>query len=89
MLREPCAGLVKKIHAESPDKRYPHIRDDLARYYATPVNNKRALCIFRSLSVQSTIKYARHGCTRRTSGSQYLAENVLNRQFYADKPNEK
>ena len=35
------AGLVKKIHAESPDKGYRRIRDDLARYYAAPVNDKR------------------------------------------------
>ena len=83
------AGLVKQIHNESPDKGYRRIRDDLARYYATPVNDKRALRICRSLGIQSTIKYTRHGCTRRASDPQYLAENVLNRQFYADKPNEK
>ena len=83
------AGLVKQIHNESPDMGYRRIRDDLARYYATPINDKRALRICRSLGVRSTIKYARHGCTRRASDPQYLAENVLNRQFYADKPNEK
>lgn len=83
------AGLVKQIHDESPDKGYRRIRDDLARYYATPVNDKRALRICRSLGIQSTIKYARRGCTRRASDPQYLADNVLNRQFYADKPNEK
>ena len=83
------AGLVKKIHAENPDKGYRRIRDDLARYYGAPVNDKRALRICRSLGVRSTIKYTRHGCTRRASDPQYLAENVLNRQFYADKPNEK
>ena len=83
------AGLVKKIHAEDPDKGCRRIRDDLARYYGTPINDKRALCICRGLGVRSTIKYARHGCTRRASDPQCLAENVLNRQFYADKPNEK
>lgn len=83
------AGLVKQIHDESPDKGYRRIRDDLARYYAMPVNDKRALRICRSLGIQSTIKYARHGCTRSTSAPQYLAENVLNRQFCAEKPNEK
>ena len=31
----------------------------------------------RSLGIRSTIKYARHGCTRRASDPQYLAENVL------------
>lgn len=59
------AGLVKNIHAENPDKGYRLIRDDLARYYGAPVNDKRALRICRSLGIRSTIKYARHGCTRR------------------------
>ena len=45
------AGLVKQIHNESPDKGYRRIRDDLARYYATPINDKRALRICRSLGV--------------------------------------
>ena len=78
------AGLVKKIHSEHPDKGYRRIRDDLARYYGAPVNDKRALRICRSLGIQSTIKY-----TRRVSDPQCLAENVLNRQFYTEKPNEK
>ena len=52
------AGLVKKIHTENPDKGYRRIRDDLARYYCAPINDKRALRICRSLGVRSTIKYA-------------------------------
>ena len=83
------AGLVKKIHTQNPDKGYQRIRDDLARYYGAPINDKRALRICRSLGVRSTIKYARHGCTRLASDPQCLAENVLDRQFYAEKPNEK
>ena len=80
---------MKKIHEESPDKGYRRIRDELTRYYGAPVNGKRVLRICRSLGIQSTIKYARRGCTRSASDPQYLPENVLNRQFYADKPNEK
>lgn len=80
---------MTKLHAESPDKGYRRIRDDLARYYDARVNDKRALRICRSLGIRSTIKYARHGCTRRDLDPQYLAENVLNRRFYADEPNEK
>ena len=30
-----------------------------------------------------------HGCTRRAKNPQYVAENLLNRQFYADRPNQK
>lgn len=39
--------------------------------------------------IKSTIKYSNHGCTRRAKNPQYIAENLLNRQFHADKPNEK
>ena len=69
--------MVKKIYNESPDKGCRRIRDDLARYYGAPVNDKRALRICRSLGARSTIKYARRGCTRQASDPQHLAENVL------------
>ena len=39
------AERVKEIHAESPDKGYRRIRDDLERYYDTPLNDKR-VCIY-------------------------------------------
>ena len=35
------------------------------------------------------MKYANHGCTRSAKSPQYLAENVLARNFYAEHPNEK
>ena len=53
------------------------------------VNEKRVLRICRAKSIQSTIKHANHGCTRHAPNPQYIAENILNRQFHADKPNEK
>ena len=83
------AGMVKEIHTQSPDKGYRRIRDDLERYFDTPVNDKRVLRICRSLGIKSTIKYACHGCTKRASDPQHTAENLLGRQFHADRPNEK
>jgi len=83
------AELVKEIHAESPDKGYRRIRDDLVRYYDTPVSDKRVRRICQSLEIKSTIKYASHGCTRSASEPKHTAENILNRQFHADRPNEK
>ncbi len=35
------------------------------------------------------IKYANNGCTRQSPNPQYIAENILNREFSADAPNEK
>ena len=86
---ERIAEIVEQIHAESPDKGYRRIRDDLERYYDTKISDKRTLRICRSRDVKSTIKYANNGCTRNAPNPQYVAENVLNRDFHADKPDEK
>ena len=83
------AEIIEEIHAESPDKGYRRIRDDLERFHDTPVNDKRILRICRNLGIKSTIKYSNHGCTRQASNPQYIAENILNREFHAQKPNEK
>ena len=83
------AEKVEQIHMESPDKGYRRINDELRHDHGIHVNDKRVLRICRAMGIQSTIKYSNHGCTKRAKNPQYIAENVLNRQFYADKPNEK
>lgn len=83
------ADEIEKIHAESPDKGYRRIRDDLERYHDINVNDKRVLRICRKKGIKSTIKYANNGCTRQAADPQFIAENVLNREFHADAPNEK
>lgn len=47
------------------------------------------LRICRLLDIKSTVKYRNHGCTRQSGKPQHIAENLLNRDFDADKPNEK
>ena len=86
---EQIAQKVEQIHMESPDKGYRRINDDLRHDFGIHVNDKRILRICRAKSIKSTIKYSNHGCTRQSSNPQYLAENILNRQFHAQKPNEK
>jgi transposase InsO family protein len=86
---ERIAEIIETIHDESPDKGYRRLRDDLERYHDTPVNDKRVLRICRARGIQSTIKYANHGCTRRASTPQHIAENLLNRNFHAEAPNQK
>lgn len=83
------AEIVEKIHMEFPDKGYRRIRDDLERYYSIDVNDKRILRICRSKGIKSTIKYANKGCTRQAANPQFIAENLLNREFHAEAPNEK
>ena len=47
------------------------------------------LRICRKLNIKSTIKYSKNGCTRQAANPQYIAENILNREFTAETPNEK
>ena len=83
------ADEIEKIYTESPDKGYRRIRDDLERYHDIKVNDKRVLRICRKKGIKSTIKYASNGCTRQAANPQFIAENILNREFSADAPNQK
>ena len=88
-INKMIAEKIEKIHTESPDKGYRRIRDDLERYQGIKVNDKRVLRICRKKDIKSTIKYTNNGCTRQAANPQFVAENILNREFYADAPNEK
>ncbi len=61
----------------------------MERYHNIAVNDKRVLRICRKNGIKSTIKYTNNGCTRQSANPQFIAENILNREFYADAPNEK
>ena len=86
---EKLAKVIEQIHEKSPDKGYRRIKDDLEHDHRIHVNDKRVLRICRKKGIKSCIKYANNGCTRRASNPQHIAENVLHREFHADKPNEK
>lgn len=68
---------------------YRRIRDDLERYHGINANDKRVLRICRIKGIKSTIKYASNGCTRQAANPQFIAENILNRKFSAEAPNQK
>ena len=80
---------MEEIHRKDPSKGYRRINDDLYRKHGIKINDKRALRICRAKDIKSTIKYANHGCTRQADTPQFIAENILNREFTAEKPNEK
>lgn len=61
----------------------------MERYHKIYVNDKRVLRICRKRGIKSTIKYANNGCTRQAANPYHIAENVLNREFTAEAPNEK
>lgn len=89
MENQRIAEEIEKINKDSTDKEYRRIRDDPERYHGIKANDKRVLRLCRKLDIKSTIKYANNGCTRRAKSPQYLAENILDRQFFAQAPNEK
>ena len=86
---ERIADLVEDIHEKHPEMGYRRLKDELDRHHNTHVNDKRMLRICRSRRIKSTIKYSNHGCTRQGRNPYYLADNLLNREFKADRPNQK
>ena len=86
---ERIADEIERIHMESPDKGYRRIRDDLERYHGIKANDKRVLRICRKKGIKSTIKYSNNGCTRQAVNPQFIAENILDRDFTAEAPNQK
>ena len=85
---ELCA-LIRQIHTAHPDMGYRRIRDELTARYGRKVNDKRVLRLCRKLGIQSTVKWRPRGCTRGERSAKYTAENLLAREFHAEKPNEK
>lgn len=88
-INNDIAEKAMKIYLENPDKGYRRIRDDLENLYQIHISDKRMLRICRYLGIKSTIKYANDGCTRASSNPAHIAENILNREFTAESPNEK
>ena len=89
VLNERIAAKVEQIHEEHPDMGYRRIRDTLEHDYDICVNDKRVLRICRKKKIRSMIKHRYNCCTKPASNPAYVAENILNREFHADKLNEK
>lgn len=86
---EKITHCITRIHEAHPDMGYRRIRDTLAHDYNININDKTVLKICRQEQIKSTIKYAPHSCTRSEKSPAYLAENLLQRDFHADRPGEK
>lgn len=86
---ETIAKEIEKIHMVHPEKGHRTVRDDLARDQHIDVSDKRILHLMRILDIQSTIKFKSQGCTKSASEPEHVAENILDRNFYAGLPNEK
>ena len=83
------AEKAAKIYEEHPDMGHRRLRDELERNHGIVISDKRMLRICRKGQMFSRIKYRNQGCTKSAKDPQHIAENVLNRKFHADAPNEK
>lgn len=73
---------------QTAQTRVRRIRDELDRYHNIRINDKRMLRICRTKDIKSTTNYANNGCTRQAKNLQYVAENLLSRDFHAPSPME-
>lgn len=83
------AEIIKSIHEAHEEMGYRRIRDELVRSYGIDVSDKRVLRLCRVLEIQSTIKHPANSITRGGRKPYHMAQNKLNREFQAEKPNEK
>ena len=83
------AKVIRDIHDELPEKGYRSINDILNREHDIHVNDKRVLRICRHEGIQSTIKHSANSITKRADQPYHTAENILDREFSAESPNQK
>lgn len=76
-MNQKLAERLEELHKQHPDMGYRRL------------NDKRILRICRKKQIKSTLKHRYDGCTRPSRNPGFIAENVLNRDFHADNPNEK
>lgn len=88
-LNKRIAERIESMHTEHPDMGYRRLRDSLEHDEDICVNEKRVLRICRKKKIQSIVKGRHNCCTKPASDPAYVAENILNREFGAERPNEK
>ena len=88
-LNQKLAERLEELHEKHPDMGYRRLNDKLYHDDKINVNDKRILRICRKKQIKSTLKHRYDGCTRPSRNPAFIAENILNREFHADNPNEK
>lgn len=88
-LNRQLADRLEELHEKHPDMGYRRLNDKLRHDDNIRVNDKRILRICRKKQLKSNLKYRYDGCTRPSRNPAFIADNVLNREFCADHPNEK
>lgn len=79
---------MKRLHEEVAGiYGYRRMTMNMNRVFSQPINHKRINRLMKISGIQSVIRRKRNKYKRSTP--QHVAENILNRQFNAEKPNEK
>lgn len=86
---EMLADKIVGLHNQNPEMGYRRLRDELITRHGAHVNDKRVLRLARYLKIRSILKNHAKGCTRSANSPYCTAENLLNREFHAERPNEK
>ena len=85
---ELISEIIRSEFHKSGDKAgYRKLTMILKREYGIHCNHKRVRRLMRSMNLKSIIRRKRISCTV-VKGNEF-EENILNRDFYAEKPNEK
>lgn len=88
-LNQQLADKLEQLHEKHPDMGYRRLNDKLRHDENIIVNDKRILRICRKKQIRSNLKYRYDGCTRPSKNPAFISENVLDRDFTAEHPNEK
>lgn len=88
-LNQRLADRLEELHEDHPDMGYRRLNDKIRHDDKINVNDKRILRICRKKQIKSNLKYRYDGCTRPSRNPAFIADNVLNRDFNAERPNEK
>lgn len=89
IINEHLTDLAIFIHDAHEEKGYRGIRDDMVRDFDMHVNDKRVLRICQVAQIKSTVKQDPNGITKGSKKPYHYEKNYLNRDFHADKLNEK
>ena len=85
---EELCSKIQEIYDADTTKGYRRICDDLTAA-GEEINAKRVLRLCRHLQCFSVIKSRHNCCTKPAVDPAYIAENILHREFHAEKPNQK
>ena len=83
------ADKLEQLHEKHPDMGYRRLNDKLYHDENIKVNDKRIRRICSIKQIKSCLKYRYDGCTRVSRNPGFVAENILNRDFKAERLNEK